>query len=306
MDSLGALNAFVQAAEARSFTEAATQLGVSPSAVGKAIARLEERLSVRLFHRSTRSVTLTPEGTLFLERCRRIFCEVEAAEAELVQTKEAPRGKLRVSLPMAGMLLMPTLTAFMRAYPEVEIDLDFSDRMVDVIEEGFDAVIRSGELGDSRLMTRQIGTFHPYLVASPAYFERHGTPTAPRDLKQHHCLHHRFPSTGKLEPWPLMDGGTAASVDLPVTAVSNALDPLIHMAEEGLGIACLPDFTIRRQMREGTLVAVLENQLRRCGTYRILWPSSRHLSPKLRVFVDFMAANLFPAHGVAGTDSGAA
>ena len=306
MDSLGALNAFVQAAEARSFTEAAIQLGVSASAVGKAIARLEERLSVRLFHRSTRSVTLTPEGTLFLERCRRIFCEVEAAGAELLQIKEAPRGKLRVSLPMAGMLLMPTLTAFMRAYPEVEIDLDFSDRMVDVIEEGFDAVIRSGDLGDSRLMTRQIGTFHPYLVASPAYFERHGTPTAPRDLKQHHCLHHRFPSTGKLEPWPLMEGGTAANVDLPVTAVSNALDPLIHMAEEGLGIACLPDFTIRRQMREGTLVAVLENQLRRCGTYRILWPSSRYLSPKLRVFVDFMAANLFPADGLAGMDSGAA
>ncbi|WDZ76291.1 LysR family transcriptional regulator [Ensifer adhaerens] len=297
MDSLGALNAFVQAAEARSFTGAATQLGVSPSAVGKAIARLEERLCVRLFHRSTRSVTLTPEGTLFLERCRRIFCEVEAAETELMQSQEVPRGKLRVSLPMAGMLLMPTLTAFMRTYPEVEIDLDFSDRMVDVIEEGFDVVIRSGELGDSRLMTRQIGTFHPILVASPAYFEKHGTPVTPKDLERHHCLHHRFPSTGRLEPWPLMEDGTEASVDVPVTTVSNALEPLIHMAEEGLGIVCLPDFTIRRQLREGTLVAVLENQLRRCGTYRILWPSSRHLSPKLRVFVDFMAANLFPANG---------
>ncbi|MDP9631794.1 UNVERIFIED_ORG: DNA-binding transcriptional LysR family regulator [Ensifer adhaerens] len=297
MDSLGALNAFVQAADARSFTEAATQLGVSPSAVGKAIARLEGRLSVRLFHRSTRSITLTPEGTLFLERCRRIFCEIEAAEAELVQSQEAPRGKLRVSLPMAGMLLMPTLTAFMRAYPEVEIDLDFSDRMVDVIEEGFDAVVRSGEIGDSRLMTRQLGTFHPYLVASPDYFERHGKPEAPADLEHHHCLHHRFPSTGKLEPWPLVQDGAELNVNVPVTAVSNALEPLIHMAEEGLGIACLPNFTVRRQMREGTLVSVLDNQLRRCGTYRILWPSSRHLAPKLRVFVDFMAANLFPTSG---------
>ncbi|WP_457587050.1 LysR family transcriptional regulator [Ensifer canadensis] len=297
MDSLGALNAFVQAADARSFTEAAAQLGVSPSAVGKAIARLEERLRVRLFHRSTRSVTLTPEGALFLERCRRIFCEIEAAEAELVQSQEAPRGKLRVSLPMAGMLLMPTLTAFMHAYPEVEIDLDFSDRMVDVIEEGFDAVVRTGEIGDSRLMTRQLGTFHPYLVASPGYFEKHGVPEAPTDLERHHCLHHRFPSTGKLEPWPLVQDGVALTVGLRVTAVSNALEPLIHMAEEGLGIACLPDFTVRRQIREGTLVPILKNQLRRCGTYRILWPSSRHLSPKLRVFVDFMAANLFPANG---------
>ncbi len=297
MDSLGALSAFVQAADARSFTVAATQLGVSPSAVGKAIARLEERLRVRLFHRSTRSVTLTPEGTLFLERCRRIFCEIEAAEAELVQSQEAPRGKLRVSLPMAGMLLMPTLAAFMRAYPEVEIDLDFSDRMVDVIEEGFDAVVRTGEIGDSRLMTRQLGTFHPYLVGSPAYFEKHGTPKEARDLESHHCLHHRFPSTGKLEPWPLMQDGAPLDVDLPVTAASNALEPLIHMAEAGLGIACLPDFTVRRQMHEGALVPVLEHQLRRCGTYRILWPSSRHLSPKLRAFVDFMATNLFPANG---------
>lgn len=293
VDSLGALNAFVRAAEARSFTEAAAQLGVSPSAVGKAIARLENRLNVRLFHRSTRSVTLTPEGSLFLERCRRIFCEVEAAETELMQTQEAPRGKLRVSLPMAGMLLMPTLTAFMRAYPDVEIDLDFSDRLVDVIDEGFDAVVRTGEIGDSRLMTRLIGTYHPVLVGSPAYFETHRTPRTPQELSHHLCLHHRFPSTGKLEPWPLAHDGSPLNIDLPKTAVSNALEPLIHMAEQGLGIACLPDFTVREQLAAGALVAVLEGHLIQCGSYRVLWPSSRHLSPKLRVFVDFMAANLF-------------
>jgi DNA-binding transcriptional LysR family regulator len=134
MDSLGALNAFVQAAEARSFTIAGRQLGVSSSAIGKAVARREERLGVRLFHRSTRSVTLTAEGALFLERCRRIFSEIKAAELELSQTHEAPRGTLRVSLPLAG-TLMPTLVGFMRAYPEIVLDLDFSDRVVDVIEE---------------------------------------------------------------------------------------------------------------------------------------------------------------------------
>ena len=137
MDSLGSLNAFVRAAEARSFTVAGRQLGVSSSAIGKAVARMEERLGVRLFHRSTRSITLTAEGSLFLERCRRIFSEIEAAELELSQTQEAPRGTLRVSLPLVGMLMMPTLVAFMRAFPEIVLDLDFSDRVVDVIEEGF-------------------------------------------------------------------------------------------------------------------------------------------------------------------------
>ena len=137
MDSLGALNVFVQAAEARSFTIAGRQLGVSSSAVGKAVARLEARLGVRLFHRSTRAITLTPEGAMFLERCRRIFCEMEAAELELSQTRAHPSGVLRVSLPLVGMLMMPTLSAFMRAWPDVELDLDFTDRLVDVIEEGF-------------------------------------------------------------------------------------------------------------------------------------------------------------------------
>ena len=148
MDSLGSLNAFVRAAEARSFTVAGRQLGVSSSAIGKAVARMEERLGVRLLHRSTRSITLTAEGALFLERCRRIFSEIEAAELELSQTQEAPRGTLRVSLPLVGMLMMPTLVAFMRAYPEIILDLDFSDRVVDVIEEGFDAVVRFAEVGD--------------------------------------------------------------------------------------------------------------------------------------------------------------
>src|ERR1700730_17359983 len=132
MDSLGSLNAFVGTAEARSFIVGGRQLGVSSSAIGKAVVRMEERLGVRLFHRSMRSITLTAEGSLFLESCRRIFSEIEAAELELSQTREAPRGTLRVSLPLsAGMLMMPHLVGFMRAYPEIALDLDFSDRVVD-------------------------------------------------------------------------------------------------------------------------------------------------------------------------------
>ncbi|WP_338866772.1 LysR family transcriptional regulator [Myxococcus stipitatus] len=292
MDSLGSLNAFVQAAETRSFTAAGRQLGVSSSAIGKAVARLEERLAVRLFHRSTRTITLTPEGALFLERCRRIFCEIEAAELELAQTREAPRGRLRVSMPLAGMLMTPTVSAFMRAYPEIELDLDFSDRLVDVIEEGFDGVVRAGEVNDSRLMARVLGTFRLILVGSPDYFARRGTPRKPEDLKSHACLQHRFASTGKLERWPLRRRGRK-ELELPSTAVVNTIEPLIFMAEQGLGIACLPDFALRRQLAQGTLVTVLDSHLDHEGTFRMLWPSSRYLSPKLRVFVDFMAKHLF-------------
>jgi DNA-binding transcriptional LysR family regulator len=293
MDSLGSLNAFVRAAETRSFTGAGRQLGVSSSAVGKAIARLEDRLGVRLFHRSTRTVTLTPEGALFLERCRRIFSEIEAAELEIAQTLGAPRGKLCVSLPLVGVLMMPALSAFMRAYPEIELELDFSDRIVDIIDEGFDVVLRAGEVNDSRLMSRMVGRFRLVLVGSPEYFADRGIPRKPEDLKLHACLHHRYATSGKLERWPLRRGRKDIEISLPMTAVANTIEPLIHMVEQGLGIACLPDLAIRRQLDEGRLVAVLGEHTDHSGPFRLLWPSSRYVSPKLRVFVDFMAQNLF-------------
>ncbi len=289
MDSLGSLAAFVEAAEARNFTVAGRKLGISSSAVGKAVARLEDRLGVRLLHRSTRSTTLTPEGALFLERCRRIFCEVEAAEQEIAQAQAAPRGRLRVSLPLVGMLMMPTLAAFMRAWPDIDLDLDFTDRLVDVIDEGLDAVIRAGEISDSRLMVRMLGNFRLMLVASPAYLAARGTPRRPADLADHACLHHRFATSGQLERWPLR----GPPVDLPATMVANTIEPLIYLAEQGLGITCLPDFAIRGQIGQGTLVEVLARHTDHSGSFRILWPTSRHLAPKLRVFVDFMAGNLF-------------
>lgn len=293
IDHMAGLSAFVQAAETRSFVAAGRQLGVSASAIGKAVARLEERLGVRLFHRSTRSITLTPEGIRFLDRCRRIFCEIEAAELELSQTRRSPRGKLRVSLPLIGMLMMPAVMAFMRAYPEVELDLDFTDRLVDVIDEGFDAVIRSGEAGDSRLMTRALGTFSHRIVGSPEYFAARGVPTVPEDLARHDCLLHKYPSTGKLERWPLRRDGKDIDVELPVLNVASTLEPQICLAEEGFGLACLPLFAVRRQLADGSLVSVLQDYIADVGVFRILWPASRHPSPKIAAFVSFMAETLF-------------
>ncbi|MDY0976265.1 LysR family transcriptional regulator [Massilia sp. CFBP9012] len=293
MESLNGIAFFVQAAENRSFSEAGRVLGISSSAVGKSVARLEERLGVRLFHRSTRSITLTAEGALFLERCRRILSEIEAAELELSETRLAPRGKLRVSLPLVSGLVMPALTAFMHRYPAIELDVDFSDRLVDVITEGFDAVIRTGEPTDSRLMSRQLGTFKLLLVASPEYLLRHGRPRVPADLVQHACLQHKFPSNGKFEPWPLRGALGEAEPVLPASMVCNTTEVLIHVARDGLGIACLPDFMVRNAIASGELITVLDDFNQHQGTFRMLWPSSKHLAPKLRVFVDFMEAKLF-------------
>lgn len=293
MDSMGSLNAFVVAAETRSFVRAGEALGVSSSAIGKTIARLEKRFGVRLFHRNTRSIALTAEGAMLLERCRRIFGELEAAEQELSQTIAAPRGRLRVSLPLAGMLFMPTITKFMQAFPDVTIDLDFTDRLVDVVEEGFDAVVRTGEISDSRLMMRTLGKFSHRVVGSKDYFARFGIPEKPQDLSGHTCLHHKYPSSGKLERWPLRRDAGAEKLDLPLSSMASTLEPLISMAEAGLGIACLPLFTVRQKIAEGTLVSILADYVEDAGEFRILWPSSRHPSPKIQAFVKFMADNLF-------------
>jgi DNA-binding transcriptional LysR family regulator len=301
MDSIGALKVFVHAAESRSFTRAGSHLGISSSAIGKAIARLEQGLGVRLFHRSTRSVTLTPEGAQFLARCRRILGELEAAEQELAQTNQAPRGNLRVSLPVAGMLMMPALNVFMRTYPAVHLDLEFTDRLVEIIDEGFDAVIRAGSITDSLLVSRKLGEFRLKLVAAPEYLARRGTPRTPGDLMAHACLHHRFANSGKFERWPLRSRGKDIDITPPSAAVVNTVEPLISMAEQGLGIACLPDFGIRRQLADRTLQSVLDDYVEHRGIFRLLWPSGRYVPPKLRVFVDFMADHLFPPRSRAHT-----
>jgi DNA-binding transcriptional LysR family regulator len=221
------------------------------------------------------------------------FFEIEAPEQELSQAMAAPRGRIRVSLPLAGMLFMPTINKFMRSFPEVTIDLDFTDRLVDVIEEGFDAVVRTGDVADSRLMMRILGKFSHRVVGSKEYFARFGKPEKPQDLSAHICLHHKYPSSGKLERWPLAYDTSKGKLELPVSSMASTLEPLISMAEDGLGLACLPLFTIGRQIADGRLVAVLERHIEDVGEFRILWPSSRHLSPKIQAFVNFMAENLF-------------
>lgn len=294
MENLGSLDIFVRAGELRSFTAVGKQFGISASAVSKAITRLEERLGVRLFHRSTRTIHLTPEGILFLERCRRILSEVELAEAELLQMQNAPQGILHISLPSVGTLFMHKLIMFQQCYPNVKLDIDCSDRLVDVIEEGFDVVIRTGEPHDSRLMARTIGTYKRIIVGSPSYFQKAGIPQQPEDLTNHSCLLYRYPTTGKTDAWPLSRNGQILDIGLMGSMITNSLDPQIHFSEKGLGIACVPDIAVYQQLNEGKLITVLDKYNHDCTTFRILWPSNKLISPKLRVFIDFIVQNLFP------------
>ncbi|KPX86121.1 Regulatory protein, LysR:LysR, substrate-binding [Pseudomonas amygdali pv. mori] len=236
---------------------------------------------------------MTLEGSIFLERCRRILSELETAEMELSNARDLPRGRLRISLPLVSGLVMPVIIEFMRTYPDIELDIDFSDRMVDIIEEGFDIVLRTGDPGDSGLMSRRMGGFQLKIVGAPDYFSRRGTPQHPADLSRHACLLHKFPSSGKFEHWPLRREAGADDLDLPQVMVCNTTEILVDVARAGLGIACLPDFMISSAIRTGELVPILTDYTVHTGSFRLLWPSSKHLSLRLRVFIDFMHAHLF-------------
>ncbi|MEC5321065.1 LysR substrate-binding domain-containing protein [Brenneria populi subsp. brevivirga] len=286
MDNLNGLLAFVRAAQSHSFASAGERMGISASAVGKSVARLEGKLNVRLFNRSTRRISLTDEGQLFFERCQHIVAQLEEAEQELVRISAVPRGKLRITAPAIGYrMLLPHLSEFRQRYPEVELDFDFSDRMVDVIEEGFDIAIRSGELSSSQMMSRRIGPFRFAIVGSPAYFAANPPPQTPADLRHHACLRYRFPSNGQWQEWDIHG---AEPLTLPLALSSNNLESLLQSALQGLGIAYVPEFIVRRYLDAGELVSALSSYLQDGGKFSVVWPSSRHMLPKVRVFIDFL------------------
>lgn len=297
MHQLNGLVAFVKTADLGSFVAAGRGLGISASAVGKAVARLEVQLGVRLLQRSTRRIQLTEEGRLFHERCRRALDDLDDAQAMLSHAVGEPRGRLRVTAPIVSYhFLLPVIPDFLERYPEVELDIDFNDRIVDLIEEGVDIAIRSGILPDSRLVTRPLQPFKVMLCAAPAYLRRHGTPHSVRDLEQHAAIHFRYPNSGKLLEWPLgLGDGTAPR--LRTALVCNNMEALLGATVRGLGIGCMPDFLVCEALADGRLVSLLDGRLNAGGQFSALWPSSRHLSPKVRVFVDHLGERLGPRPG---------
>jgi DNA-binding transcriptional LysR family regulator len=294
MDRLGGITAFVRTADLGSFVAAGRVLGLSASAVGKAVTVLEKEVGVRLLQRSTRSIRLTAEGRLFHERCRRILDDLDDAEASLADAVSVPRGRLRISVPViAYHLLAPVLPEFVRRYPEVELDIDYNDRIVDLIDEEIDVAIRSGDLPDSRLMAKALRPFQLLLCAAPSYLERHGVPIQPKELEGHHAIRFRFPNSRKTQDWPLVWPPGCAEPPMHVVMTCNNMEALNGMAIAGLGIGCMPDFLARKPLAEGRLITILDDYLNAPGLFHLLWPSNRHLSPKVRVLVDFLTERLF-------------
>jgi DNA-binding transcriptional LysR family regulator len=288
-------------------------LDISPSAVGKAVTRLEQELGVRLLQRSTRKLSLTDEGRQFHERCRRILDDLDDAKTTIAHAKGAPRGRLRISVPIVAYhLLLPLLPEFLDRHPEVELDIDFNDRIVDLIEEGVDLSIRSGDLSDSRFVSLPLRHYRLMLCASPGYLARRGEPRTVEDLATHDGIRFRFPNSGRLQAWPLVPSGETAIADIAdiadiaATALSEAapeprlrrslvfnnMEAVRGAALGGLGIACLPDFLALEILREGRLRRVVALHDKPAGRFRAVWPTSRHLSPKVRAFVDFLKERL--------------
>lgn len=293
MDRLSGLLAFVRTAELGSFVAAGRALGLSASAVGKGITRLEQQLSVRLFQRSTRSLRLTDEGSEFLERCRRILDDLEDAQATISRSTEKPRGHLRISTPMVTYhLLLPIIPEFLARYPDIDLDIDFNDHMVDLIDLGVDVAIRSGALSDSRFMSRPLRPVQMLICAAPSYLEKHGTPKCTQELAGHHAIRFRFPNSGKLQELPLTLASGQSEPRTQTVFTCNNMEALRGATISGLGIGCMPDFLAREPLADGTLKTILEEAIQSSNPLSLVWPSSRHLSPKVRVFVDFVGEAL--------------
>lgn len=293
MDKFGSLLAFVRTAETRSFVAAGRALGVSASAVGKSVSKLERQLGVRLFQRNTRNVHLTEEGRLYYERCSPLLDELEEAEAMLSHTMQAPRGRLRVSLPTVGYrFLIPVLGEFRGRYPEVELELDFNDQIVDVIGDGFDVAIRSGDMPDSRLQARRLGPFCFLLCAAPAYLARRGEPRVPADLAAHDCIHFRYTGSGKVQEWSLRLQPGEAAPHLPPALICNNSEAAVLAAVHGMGIVYAVDFMVREQLADGRLRRVLSGYEAQRGQFWALWPQQQRMPPKLRAFLDFIGERM--------------
>jgi DNA-binding transcriptional LysR family regulator len=291
MDRLGTMEAFAAVVEAGSFSAAAQRLRSSKSLVSRQIAALEAELGARLFHRTTRSLTLTEEGRGYHAQVVQILGDIAEANRSVTVLGAAPRGRLRINAPMSfGYLhLAPAVPDFLALYPEVEIDLTMSDRFVDLIDEGVDLAVRLGRLGDSSLVARKLAPIRRVVCASPAYLAAHGTPQTPDDLKHHQCL--CYSNMSMSDEWRFTRrDGTAWPVEVHGRLRADNGDALREAALKDLGLVQLPSFIIGRDLQAATLVSVLTDYLAQDANIYAVYPHTRHLSPKVRAFIDFLAA----------------
>ncbi|EQB1486637.1 LysR family transcriptional regulator [Enterobacter hormaechei] len=293
-DTLKDIPVFVASVEAGSFAQAAVRLHLSRSAVGKSIARLEERLGVRLFHRTTRSQRLTDNGALFYERCLRALEEIRGAESQLETGKHQVNGRLRVAVPVlfGRQCIAPLLIELAQEHPGLELEMSFSDRVVDLVEEGFDMAVRNGALADSSvLVARRLGEHRMVLCAAPDYLLKNGQPQTVDDLRQHTAIN--YTRASRVLPWQLMDYDGTSRTFIPRSSLNmDDLQAICDAALAGHGLAWLPCWMVIKEIQQGDLVPLLKQAPDVRFDVHAVWQQTPHLPLRVRIAIDMLVKRL--------------
>ncbi len=291
MDKLKSLIIFLRSAQHQSFSEAARQLSMSPSAVSRAVARLEDDLGIRLLQRTTRSLTLTEDGAIFYRRCQQILDDLEAIELEVKQSQLQPKGTLRLnfSIALGKMYIAARLATLANLYPDSIFNVSFSDRMSDPIEEGIDATVRVGLGSDSRLAMKILGTAYPITCAAPSYLDRAGIPDTPAAIAEYRCVNFVMPQSGREISWKFEQDKKALVLPIKSYLQFDYAEALLEAAISGAGIIQAPKYIVAEAIKRGQLKPILENYASQEGTaIAIVYPQRKYLSAKVRVFLEFM------------------
>ena len=292
MDKISGISAFARVVETGGFSAAARQLGVTPSAISKQVTQLENRLGARLLNRTTRQLSLTEVGTAFYERTKQILWALDEAEQAVSHLTNTPRGTLRVTVPLAfgETHIAPILPGFVIRFPDVSVEIVTSERVVNLVEEGIDVAIRVGQGPDSSLFGRRLAPNRRIICASPDYLVAHGTPEVPDDLTAHNCL--TYVQQGPRVEWRFGEQAEAFTVPVTGTIQSNSFSVLRAAAVAGIGVTRLAGFVVGEELKSGALVELLSAYEANDGDIYVVYPTSRHLSPKVRAFIDYLVETI--------------
>lgn len=279
---------FVKVAETESFTQAAKELAISTAQVSRQVSALEQRLHIKLFYRTTRKVSLTQEGSIYYQHCRSVLDGLDAAERAVTNLQSRPKGKIKLTAPVtyAELNILPLLNSFLKKHPDVQITVNLTNVQVDLVEEGYDVAIRLGTLQDSTLMARKLSDRRSYVCASPAYIKKCGTPYSLSELASHNCL------LGSLDHWRFKQGGRQKLVRVNGSLSCNSGSGLLDAALKGLGLVQLPDYYVQKLIEKGKLLSVLDEYAETGEGVWAVYPHNRHLSPRIRLLVDYLAEKL--------------
>jgi DNA-binding transcriptional LysR family regulator len=282
------ISEFVYVAENESFTLASKKMAISTAQVSRQVSALEKRLNIKLFYRTTRKVSLTEEGRVFYQHCRSVLDGLDAAERAITNLQSKPQGKIKLTAPVTygEKQVLPLVNNFMKQYSDVNVSAYLSNRQIDIVEEGYDLAIRLGKLSDSTMMAKKLGNRANYVCASPDYLDKHGIPHSILELNKHSCL------LGTNDYWHFRESGRDKNIRVTGRLRYNNGYSLTDAALKGLGVVQLPDYYVQQHLQSGELVILLDNYRAPDEGIWAVYPQNRHLSPKIRLLVDYMAEQL--------------